>query len=233
MSAAIVIFAKWPAPGQVKTRLCPPLTHDQAAELARGFLIDTVERVSQLHGVQVWVAYAPAAAHKRFAEMLPPGIRYLPQRGRDLGERELNIFVDLFAAEVSPVLLMGSDIPTLPLGHLKTAFDLLSGADAPVVFGPSRDGGYYCVGARAGGSGAAGLAPLFEQIDWGTQAVLRQSLGHARRQRIRVRLAPDWYDVDTLVDVRRLHARLSNAAADPDAPRTRALLRRLAPLLQK
>lgn len=177
----------------------------------------------RLRDVQVWVAYAPADARPHFADALPAGIRYLPQRGRDLGEREWHVFADLFREQVSPVLLMGSDLPTLPLGHLEAAFRLLSEAKARVVFGPSRDGGYYCVGAEPD---AAGLAPLFENIAWGTDAVLHQTLEQARRHDIEVRLAPEWDDVDTFDDVRRLWGRLSSTADDLDAPYTHKVLQR-------
>ena len=221
--SALVVFAKWPAPGHVKTRLCPPLTPGQAAELAHAFLLDTVERAMRLRDVQIWVAYAPTDARTHFANALPAGIRYLPQRGHDLGEREWHVFADLFREQVSPVLLMGSDLPTLPLGHLEAAFRLLSEAKVRVVFGPSRDGGYYCVGAKPD---AAGLTPLFENIAWGTDAVLRQTLEQARRHDIEVRLAPEWDDVDTFDDVRRLRMHLASTPDAFNASRTREVLQR-------
>ena len=221
--SALVVFAKWPAPGHVKTRLCPPLTPEQAAELARAFLLDTVERVRRLRDVQVWVSYAPTDARSRFTDALPAGVRYLPQHGHDLGAREWNVFADLFRERVSPVLLMGSDLPTLPLGHLEAAFRLLSERDVRAVFGPSRDGGYYCVGAKPE---AAGIAPLFENVAWGTDAVLRQTLDQADRHAISVRLAPEWDDVDTFEDVRRLRMHLEGPSDASDAPHTREVLQR-------
>ena len=149
LSNVLVIFAKWPVSGQVKTRLCPPLQPDQAAELARCFLVDTVERACSLKDVQVWLAFTPEDTETLFRELLPFSVRYLPQRGKDLGERELNVFVDLLGKGAACVAIMGSDIPSVPLASLQAAFALLKNPGCDVVFGPSRDGGYYFVGAKA------------------------------------------------------------------------------------
>ena len=221
---ALVIFAKWPLPGQVKTRLCPPLRPDQAAELARCFLLDTVERVSRIEEVQVWVAFTPAESELRFRTLLPASVRYLPQRGNDLGERELNIFIDLFEKAAPRVAIMGSDIPSVPLAYLRSAFDLLKNPDCDAVLGPSRDGGYYCIGAQAG---RAGLPALFEHIEWSTEKVMQQTLRQARLHNLNIRLIPRWYDVDTVEDMRKLAEQLQDIPKEEDAPRTRNFLNRL------
>ena len=221
---ALVIFAKWPLPGQVKTRLCPPLRPDQAAELARCFLLDTVERVSRLEAVQVWVAFTPADSEPCFRALLPAAVRYLPQRGDNLGERELNIFVDLFEKGVGRVAIMGSDIPSVPLAYLRSAFDLLKSPNCDAVLGPSRDGGYYCIGAPAG---RAGLPGLFEHVEWSTERVMQQTLRQARLHHLKVSLLPAWYDVDTVEDMRRLAEELEDRRNEEDAPRTRGFLERM------
>ena len=220
----LVIFAKWPLPGQVKTRLCPPLRSDQAAELARCFLLDTVERVSRLEEVQVWVAFTPADSEARFRALLPASVCYLPQRGADLGERELNIFVDLFEGAATRVAIMGSDIPSVPLAYLRSAFDLLKNPDCDAVLGPSRDGGYYCIGAQAG---HAGLPALFEHIEWSTEKVMQQTLQQARLHNLNVRLIPRWYDVDTVKDMRKLAEQLKDMPHEEGAPRTRNFLEQI------
>ncbi len=220
----LVIFAKWPLPGQVKTRLCPPLRSDQAAELARCFLLDTVERVSRLEEVQVWVAFTPADSEARFRALLPASVCYLPQRGADLGERELNIFVDLFEGAATRVAIMGSDIPSVPLAYLRSAFDLLKNPDCDAVLGPSRDGGYYCIGAQAG---HAGLPALFEHIEWSTEKVMQQTLQQARLHNLNVHLIPRWYDVDTVEDMRKLAEQLKDMPHEEGAPRTRNFLEQI------
>ncbi len=222
LSNALVIFAKWPVPGQVKTRLCPPLQPEQAADLARCFLVDTVERVCSLKDVQVWLAFTPEDTEALFRKLLPFSVRYLPQRGKDLGERELNIFVDLLGKEAACVAIMGSDIPSVPLASLQAAFALLKKPGCDAVFGPSRDGGYYFVGAKA-------VYPLlFENIEWSTEKVLQQTLRQARLHHLNVSLMPAWHDVDTAEDLQQLAKQLAQLHDDEDAPRTRAFLKRLA-----
>ena len=221
---ALVIFAKWPLPGQVKTRLCPPLRPDQAAELARCFLLDTVERVSRLEDVQVWVAFTPAESEPRFRALLPASVRYLPQRGNDLGEREWHVFVDLFEQGAERVAIMGSDIPSVPLAYLRSAFALLESPGCDAVLGPSRDGGYYLIGAPAG---QTGLPALFEHIEWSTEKVMQQTLQQAGLHHLNVSLLPAWYDVDTVEDMRKLAEQLQDMPSEEGVSRTRSFLERI------
>ncbi|MGE0822237.1 MAG: TIGR04282 family arsenosugar biosynthesis glycosyltransferase [Candidatus Binatia bacterium] len=221
MSKALVIFAKAPVAGQVKTRLCPPLSPQQAAELARCFLLDSVERACQLPDVAVYIAFTPADSEPLFRTLLPFPVSYLPQRGNSLGERELNIFIDLFQHDVTHAVLIGSDIPTLPLSHLHDAFSLLVDPQYDAVFGPSRDGGYYLVGLREAHTA------LFENITWSTESVMNETLAQARKAGLRISLVPRWYDVDDRKDLRQLVADFRDPQHAKRAPRTRALLKRL------
>lgn len=220
-SNALVIFAKAPIEGQVKTRLCPPLTLAQAAELARCFLIDTVERACSLSEAQVYIAFTPAHSEPIFHTLLSFLVEYLPQRGSSLGERELNVFLDLQQQEARNVVLIGSDIPTLPLTHIQEAFTFLADPDCHAVFNPTEDGGYCLVGMRKP------HRPLFENITWSTATVLRDTLAQAHRHQLTVKLLSPWYDVDEASDVSRLAAELSQSDKASEAPRTRALLSRL------
>ncbi|MCS6926313.1 MAG: TIGR04282 family arsenosugar biosynthesis glycosyltransferase [Candidatus Binatia bacterium] len=222
---AVVIFAKAPVAGEVKTRLCPPLSPADAAELSRCFLVDTVERACSLTGVEVYVAITPPDSEPTFRALLPFPVHYIPQRGESLGEREVNVFADLLSQGFSSVVLIGSDIPTLPLSHLRGAFAQLDQSQCDAVFGPSHDGGYYLVGMRTV------HRELFENIVWSTSQVLAQTLVQARRHRLRVSMAPPWYDVDTVEDLQRLADDLRGHSGAADAPRTRACVERLSPLL--
>jgi len=217
MPNALAIFAKAPVVGQVKTRLCPPLSPAQATELFRCFLLYTVERACTLPDVQVYIAFTPADSEPAFHALLPFPVRYIPQRGDSLGERQLNIFTDLLGKECKRLVVIGSDIPTLPLAHLHEAFLRLEDPACDAVFGPSSDGGYYLVGA------GAVHRELFEHIAWSTSLVLEQTLAQARRHQLHVTLLPPWYDVDTSDDLDKLVAEL-NQGSENDAPRTRAFL---------
>lgn len=221
MTQAIVIFAKAPIAGQVKTRLCPPLTSEQAARLYESFLLDTVARACSLSEVRVFVAITPADSEPLFRALLPFPVFYFPQRGATLGEREANVFVDLFPQGLSRIVLIGSDIPTMPVTHLHNAFALLAAPSTDVVLGPSTDGGYYLIGARA-------LHPaLFADITWSTSVVLAQTLHQARRAGLRVAQVSSWYDVDSADELQQLAEELTQPGNAVRAPQTRACLMRL------
>ena len=221
MSNALVIFAKAPLVGQVKTRLCPPLSPEAAAELARCFLVDTVERACRLPTVKVYLAITPAESEPLFRSLLPFPVAYIAQRGISLGEREHNSFVDLLQHGATRMVLIGSDIPTLPLPHLQEAFQHLEDARGDAVFGPSSDGGYYLVGMRV-------LHPeLFEHISWSTSSVMADTLAQAQKHGLNVTLVPPWHDVDDKDDLFRLVAELRQSDSDSQAPRTKTILTRL------
>ena len=193
-------MAKAPLPGQVKTRLCPPCTLEEAAELYRHFLLDTFELAARLQGVTVTVAYFPSEAEKTFKSMAPSSFELMPQGGNNLGERLSNAFEQLFFLGYKQVVAIGADSPTLPLVYIRRSFELLPRAD--LVLGPSTDGGYYLIGMKAP------HRDLFVGVTMGTDKVLLQTSERARRANLRVSLLPPWYDVDTRDDLERLRAEL-------------------------
>lgn len=221
MPNALVIFAKAPLVGQVKTRLCPPLSPEAAAQLAQCFLIDTVERACRLPSVRVFLAITPAGSEPLFRALLPFPVDYLVQRGESLGEREHNVFVDLLRRGATSIVLIGSDIPTLPLSHLQGAFHHLEDARTDAVFGPSRDGGYYLVGMRTLHS------ELFEHISWSTSSVMADTRAQAKQHGLHVTFVPPWYDVDNKDDLERLVAELRQPNSAARASKTKACLTRL------
>jgi uncharacterized protein len=222
MMNALAIFAKAPIVGQVKTRLCPPLSCEEAKELYQCFLLDTVARASRLPDVQVCLAFTPAESEELLRAFLPGSLLYFPQRGDSLGAREANVFADLLEMGFSRVVLIGGDIPTLPLSHLQEAFSLLADSRNDVVLGPSEDGGYYLIGARA-------LHPcLFENIAWSTATVLAETLAQARHHGLNVAQVPVWYDVDSEGDLRGLAEELALPTNGERAPLTRKFLAHLA-----
>lgn len=221
MPNALVIFAKAPLVGQVKTRLCPPLSPEEAAELARCFLVDMVERACRLPTVQVSLAIMPAESEPVFRALLPFSVEYIAQRGASLGEREYNVFDDLLQRSATRIVLIGSDIPTLPLFHLQEAFQHLEDARCDAVFGPSSDGGYYLVGMRVP------HPELFENITWSMPSVMAETLAQAQKHNLNIALIPSWHDVDDKDDLARLVIELRQSDSDTQAPRTKAFLTRL------
>ncbi len=162
--AVLVVMAKAPRPGEVKTRLVPPLRPEDAAALHRCCVLDTLEKVSRLDGVDIALAYWPPDAEAEFDKLWSgEGLRF-SQAGRDLGERMLTCFRRVFDAGYRCAALHGTDIPLASAGELARGFERLRRDSADLVLGPTDDGGYYFIGARAvhpelfegGGEGGGG-----------------------------------------------------------------------------
>jgi len=201
---AVFIMAKTPRPGEVKTRLCPPLSAAQAAEVYRCFLLDKIEQVRALKEATPAIAYAPADGRIVFEE-LAPGFFLLPQRGPDLGARLANSFEEFLKNGCAAALAIDSDTPTLPLAFLQQALDLIRTPSIDVVLGPTEDGGYYLIGLRTL------HRELFENIAWSTSEVLPETVKRAETKGLKVAHLPSWYDVDTPGDLERLRATLTGS----------------------
>jgi len=211
---ALAIFAKAPIPGQVKTRLCPPLTPDEAATLHGSFVLDILERTKIAAStlklpLDRYLACAPSATHVFFKIMEErQGVKLLDQAGGDLGSRMNQAFSTLFAQGYRQVLLIGTDVPTLPLDYFKEALTSLETHD--VVLGPAFDGGYYLIGLKR-------TAPeLFADMPWSTDQVLRLTQEKAAGIGLKASLIRPWRDVDTLAD---LEAFIESCAAEAKKPK--------------
>jgi rSAM/selenodomain-associated transferase 1 len=208
---ALLVVAKRPAPGQTKTRLCPPLTPDQAATLYECFLRDTLDLIRQVPGVQPVIAYLPEAEQAYFAN-LAPNFQLLRQEGADLGARLDHALTTYLQLGYTRAVIMDSDSPTLPANCLVTAFEAL--AEADVVLGPCDDGGYYLIGLN-------NPAPrLLREVQMSTPHVVSDTLALAKEEGLRVELLPTWYDVDNVAALARLAGEL-NRSPMTVAPHTR------------
>jgi rSAM/selenodomain-associated transferase 1 len=205
MQTAVVIMAKQPQPGAVKTRLCPPLSPQAAAVLYQAFLLDKIAQVGTLKAVCPVIAYTPDAAHHFFAAIAPHFLR-IPQQGADLGARLTNTFAHLFAAGYTGVLAIDSDTPTLPTDFLQQAIECLALPHNDVVLGPSEDGGYYLIGLRAL------HRELFEDMPWSTAAVILETKRRAAAKGLTVTDLPAWFDIDTPEELARLRTSLLQSA---------------------
>jgi rSAM/selenodomain-associated transferase 1 len=138
----LLVIAKEPVPGRVKTRLTPPYTPEEAAALAESALADTLDAV-----ISTPARRRVLALDGEPGRWLPPGIEIIPQRGDGLDERLANAFADADAdAENGPTVLIGMDTPQVTPAMLEAASDRLDDSDA--VFGPAADGGFWLLGLR-------------------------------------------------------------------------------------
>ncbi len=208
LPVSVVILAKAPVPGQVKTRLVPPLTPEQAADLAKQLLQGTVKLVAGLSGVKEIVAVAPDDGIDQVRGLLagtvPEGdcpLRFIPQGDGDFGNRISHAFEETFTRGAKGVIVLGADHPNLPSEYLARAVKTLQQEADPVVLGPTEDGGYYLIGLTR-------LHPeLLQDIPWSTSQVLQATLEKAKATGLSVTLLPPWYDIDRPEDLHRLPAR--------------------------
>src|SRR5215472_4617263 len=236
---ALAVMTKAPQAGRVKTRLVPPLTAEEAAELNKCFLRDTAAAisgacrrrpVSDVHASHTDAAttacgiavYTPIGAELAYNDILPANFSLLPQRGDRFGERLYFAVEDLFKCGFEAVCLIDSDSPTVPAENFAEAVELLSASEDRVVLGPSDDGGYYVIGVKKP------HRHLFERIDWSTERVLNQTIQRAMELELEAKLLPSGYDVDDGASLRRLCNELLNDKVPADrAPHTREFLARL------
>jgi rSAM/selenodomain-associated transferase 1 len=201
----LLIMAKTPHPGAVKTRLCPPLTPGLAADLYRAFLRDTLALGAGLPGTDLGVVHPPSADDHALRTLLAPGVLLWPQEGDGLEAGLSGAFARAFADGYRRVVVMSSDSPTLPVAALEEAFAALDGHD--VTLGPTLDGGYYLIGLTQP------RRRLFEGIAWSTEAVYTQTQERAAECGLWVHATPPWHDVDTAADLAILAAHCAGGAA--------------------
>lgn len=209
---ALIVFARVPEPGRVKTRLVPPLTPDEAAALYDAMLRDALDAYAGL-GAAVRLYFAPSEQPVP-PDLVPEGISVHTQQGDDLGARMRRAFLETFLAGHQQAVVIGTDHPTLPLDFVQMAFEGITEKNT-IALGPSDDGGYYLLGSH-------GFFPaLFEGMTYSHADVLAQTLDRAAGLDADVTILPPWYDVDDAAALIRLRADLD---AMPDAaPRTRAV----------
>ncbi|GAA2645189.1 TIGR04282 family arsenosugar biosynthesis glycosyltransferase [Paractinoplanes durhamensis] len=184
----VVVLAKVPVPGRVKTRLCPPCTPEQAARVAAAALADTIDAVSACGAdVRVLVTDTAVAA--------PPGWEGQLQRGGPLGERLAGAFADTRVAGTA-TLLVGMDTPQLTAGQLDAALAQLASPDGPdAVLGPAEDGGWWGLGLRE-----PAHAVVLRDIPTSTATTGSRTREALRRRGLRVGELPGLRDVDTADD---------------------------------
>jgi len=207
--SALVIFAKAPIPGQVKTRLCPPLTEDEAATLHGSLVLDVLERTRapsltlplgrgrEVWGIDRFLACAPSAEHVFFKILAErEGVRLLTQTGDDLGARMSHAFDAVFGMGYRRVVLTGTDLPSIPASVYAEAFALVEEHD--LVLGPSTDGGYYLIGLKHP------VPELWSGVPWSTDRVFDLTMQKAQNLGLDAAVLSPERDIDTIEDLTAL-----------------------------
>ena len=193
MCTCVILFAKLPVAGKVKTRLQPRLSAQEAADLYRSFLLDCAGTAASTTAARKVIAFSPAGTADALREMLgsqAAAFDLVPQPDTGLGNRIEVLFEHSFERGAKRTVVVGSDSPSLGPELIDQAFDLLRNRE--LVLGPCSDGGYYLIGQRRLNRG------LFRNIEWSSSRVFRQTLEAAAG--LDLALLPPWYDVDTAAD---------------------------------
>jgi rSAM/selenodomain-associated transferase 1 len=210
----LVIMAKAPKPGMVKTRLAQSLPVEAVTELYRCLLDDTMALARSLATVEVAIM-CPAQDIDELARLAGDVVKVVAQKGEGLAAGLTSVFAHFVEGHRRRTIAFNSDSPHLPASVLESAFETLAAHD--VVVGPTHDGGYYLVGARAA------HPTLFDGDGMGTKSALEVLLARARALQLSVGFTDTFYDIDVEDDLTRLAAELRLAPAR--APRTAVWLK--------
>jgi rSAM/selenodomain-associated transferase 1 len=212
----LLIFARYPAPGKVKTRLARTIGEPAAASLYRAFLADLARRFGRARLAVRWLVAPPDPGFAALLGLRPASC--LEQSGDDLGERMHDAIRRMQDAGSRRVVVIGSDSPQIPLASVERALDLLD--DADLVLGPADDGGYYLIAMQE-------PHDVFAGVEWGTRSVLRATKARARRLGLRVAELEPSFDVDREADLDRLRRLVGTPQGKEAMPATAHVLEAL------
>ncbi len=213
----VILMAKAPLAGFVKTRLSPPLLLEDAARIYEGLLLDAAAAILAVPRSRAMLFFTPSGSGQYFAARPFGGFIAQPQRGASLGDRMTGAIGTAFRGGSKRVVIVGTDCPGLTPGRIAEAFrELRTGADA--VFGPARDGGFYLAGFNALPGTLFGGA-----VDWGSASVLATVTRRCRAHGMTWSLLREERDIDTPADLAWLVARL-NKGGFPRCVETRRRL---------
>jgi len=210
-SCGIAFMAKASAPGRAKTRLVPPLTFDEAADLNTAFLQDVAEnlvlanaqvRAAQSAAIIGYAAFGPPGSTNFFRRILPASIGLIEAWLPNFGDCLFHTISEILSRGHQSAVVLNSDSPTLPTALLVETAEVLARPGDRAVLGPSTDGGYYLLGLKHA------HARMFQDITWSTERVAEQTLARAREIGLDVHRLPAWYDVDDVDALKRLDAEL-------------------------
>ena len=212
---ALVIMAKEPRVGSTKTRLCPPLSQEEAAAISEALLQDTIRIILDIDGLDLAIAITPPESEAYFKGIALEDTVLIPVEGVDIGECQLLSLDRLLKMGYQKVFALNGDSPSLPVEYIQQAIQGLE--DHDMVLGPTEDGGYYLIGFKEA------HPEIFDGVEWSTERVSTQILQIASKLNMSVEKLPPWYDVDTVSDFDKLQVELISLPSD-SLPNTRKFL---------
>lgn len=191
-SSALIVFAKTPVAGEVKTRLHPQLNYQEAAEFYTACLLESYKQFSRLTQTDIIYYHPPHPQESYLRTLLKQQVHWEYQVGIDLGSRMHHAFSQVLTRYKKAVVI-GTDHPDLPITYIKKAFDVLDYVD--VSIGPSKDGGYYCLGLKHA------YPFLFENMTWSNENVFTTTIDRIHKHALDSFQCPEWYDIDSFDDL--------------------------------
>jgi rSAM/selenodomain-associated transferase 1 len=209
-TVAVIVMAKVPEAGRVKTRLLPALSPEHAARVHQVFVQHVMSRLHKLGPPELVMCFDPPQLGRQMYQLVGPrATRYVAQSPGDLGAR-----MDAVAREIGKwygkILFLGVDSPDVPIGHLTRAAEMLNTNE--VVVGPCGDGGFWCLGVQR----MVNLNMLFDGIEWSSGKEREQTIENAQDLECSCAAADAWDDVDHPEDLQKLLARLSASNEEDD-----------------
>ncbi len=205
-SRCLIVFVKYPQPGQVKSRLAKDFDSDFAASLYKAFVLDILE-CAMKGDWQLQIYFYPPEKENEIKKLFGKDHNYRPQRGVDLGERMKNAFADCFSEGFESAVLIGSDFPDLPLKMIEDAFAALD-SPSDTVIGPAADGGYYLIGFKA----ETFLPDIFSGLHWSTDSIFPETVKILQAYGRRTKILQERRDVDKRDDLINLVERNKSTA---------------------
>jgi uncharacterized protein len=220
-TCGIAVMAKASAPGRAKTRLVPPLSYEQAAALNTAFLQDVTDNMllaardaAPGASIAAYAAYGPPGSEDFFRRNFAASLGLIPAWLPNFGDCLYHTICEIFARGHGAAVVLNADSPTLPTTVLNETAEMLAQPGDRAVLGPSSDGGYYLLGLKTP------HRRMFDDISWSTERVAEQTRERAREIKLDVHVLPEWYDVDDVDCLRRLHGEVCRPgplSLQPDA----------------
>jgi len=200
--SALIVFAREPQDGKVKTRLCQDLPVPSVTRLYKAFIRDVLSVALQVQCDERFIYYAGSGSSMPFLRRVNNQFQLKRQTGKDLGERMYRAFLYCQRKQFQRIVIIGTDCLTLTSRDIERAFAKLDDYDC--VLGPSKDGGYYLIALKLP------HWKIFKGVDWSTSSVLKQTLRNARQCNKKTFLLCNREDIDTVVHLKKFSQRVKN-----------------------